>query len=294
MPLQLLTAPLAEPLSLAEAKTHLRVLLGDTSEDALITALIAAARQYAQTKTQHQIVAARYKLVLDAFPGPSQMGVPYGHPYTLPGHAILIPLAPVLQVVSITYLDMAGATQTMPTSDYTVDLASEPVRITPVFGKIWPITLPQIGSVFVTFDAGDVAKLTADSSADTISVPGWKTLAVNDALRVSARDKTALADGALPTPLAAYTDYYVQSVPGANLYKLAATAGGAAIDLTTAGSGDIFIGAIPEGLKAWMLLSIGTLYENREAVMVDTRISVAELPLEFIDGLLDPYRLPLY
>jgi len=49
---------------------------------------------------------------------------------------------------------MGGALQTMPASTYTVDAACEPARITPVFGQIWPPTLPQIGSVGVIFDAG--------------------------------------------------------------------------------------------------------------------------------------------
>ena len=68
MPLQLVTPPAEEPVSLAEAKLHLRVDF--PNEDALITALIAAARQAAETLTGRQLVTARWKLVLDSFPGP--------------------------------------------------------------------------------------------------------------------------------------------------------------------------------------------------------------------------------
>lgn len=139
-------------MSLADAKLHLRVDF--TDDDALITALISAARQAAEMLTGRQIVTARWKLLLDSFPGPSLMGVPAGEPFSLPGHAILLPKSPVASVVSIQYLDMSGTWQTMPAADYTVDAACEPARITPVFGKIWPITLPQIGAVAVTFDAG--------------------------------------------------------------------------------------------------------------------------------------------
>lgn len=49
MPLQLLTPPTAEPVSLVEAKLHLRVDFND--DDALITSLITAARQAAETIT---------------------------------------------------------------------------------------------------------------------------------------------------------------------------------------------------------------------------------------------------
>ena len=293
MPLALITGPTLEPISLIEAKTHLRQT-AVTADDTLIKSLIAAARAYAETKCQRQIIAARWKLILDSFPGPSLMVVEFGGTFSLPAHAILIPRVPVLQVVSVQYTAMDGTLTTMPAADYAVDLATEPARITPVFGKIWPIPLPQIGAVQVTFDAGHAAPLTANIAADTITVPAWKTQAVNDAVRVVNRDVTAVGDGALPQPLAINTDYFVQSVVSAGVYKLAATSGGAAIDITNAGTGDNFIGELPHGLKAWMLLAIGTLYENREAVMVDTRITTAELPLEFIDGLLDPYRMVLY
>lgn len=291
MSLVRVTSPTIEPISLAEAKAHSRVTV--TTDDALIAIMIAAARQFAETKTQRQIIASRWKLVLDAFPGPSLFGVPFGKEFSLPRHAVVMPIAPVLQVVSIKYLDMAGVQQTMPSSDYTVDL-TEPVRITPQFGKIWPVVLPQIGAVEIVFDAGYAAPLTANAGADTISVPGWQTLAVNNTLRVVNRDRIAIGDGALPSPLAAYTDYYVRSVAGADLYTLAASAGGALLDITGAGTGDSFIGEIPSGLKAWMLLRIGTMYENREAVVIAERHTMEVMPDPFVDGLLDPYRMVIY
>jgi uncharacterized phiE125 gp8 family phage protein len=294
MPLQQITAPTAEPISRAQAKQQLRAVTG-TAEDAFLDAVIAAARAACETRTQNQIVAARWKLVLDSFPGPSLMGVPYGKPYGLPEHAILIPKGPVLQIVSIQYTDTGGVVRTLVAgTDYVVDLSSSPARITPPFGAIWPVTLPQIGAVVVTFDAGHAAPLVADAAADTIAVPGWKILAVNDAIRVSNRDELATADGSFPAPLAANTDFYVRTAPGNNLYTLSATSGGGLLDLTTAGAGKSFIGEIPGALRAWMMLAIGTLYQNRESVSVDSRITQVELPEDFREGLLDPYRIVLY
>ena len=80
MPLQLVTAPTQEPVSLAEARLHLRVDFSD--DDALIMALIRSARLAAETITGRQLVTARWKYILDSFPGPSLMGVPAGQPFT--------------------------------------------------------------------------------------------------------------------------------------------------------------------------------------------------------------------
>ena len=206
MPMQLITPPAGEPISLAEAKLHLRVDFDD--DDSLIQVLISAARQAAETLTNRQLVTARWRMVLDSFPGPSLMGVPAGQTFTLPGHAILLTKSPVTSVVEIRYLDMAGIWQVMPAAHYTVDSACEPARITPVFGQIWPIALPQIGAVSVIFDAG---------------------------------------------------------------YGNAS--------------------AVPEGIKTWIKLRVGSLYVHREEVASMTRGRIDPLP--FIDGLLDPYKVPL-
>ena len=204
MPLQLVTPPTQEPVSLIDAKLHLRVDFDE--DDTLIASLISAARQAAETLTGRQFTTARWKQVLDCFPGPSLMGVPAGQAFSLPGHAILLPKCPLQSVVSINYLDMASVLQTMPASTYTVDAACEPARITPVFGQIWPICLPQIGAVSVTFDAG-------------------------------------------------YGD----------------------------------ASSVPEGIKCWIKLRVGSLYVHREEVALLNRGRIEALP--FIDGLLDPFKV---
>ena len=206
MPLQIVTPPAGEPVSLAEAKLHLRVDRDD--DDLLIGSLITAARQAAETLTGRQLITARWRLVLDAFPGPSFIQAASGASFSLPAHAILLAKCPVQSVVSIEYLDMNGAIQGMPASDYVLDAACEPARLTPGFGKTWPSTLPQIRAVTVTFDAG-------------------------------------------------YGD--------AN--------------------------AVPEGLKSWIKLRVGSLYGHREEMSVLSRGRIDPLP--FVDGLLDGFKVSL-
>ena len=188
---QLITAPIAEPLSLAEVKAHLRVDIAD--DDALITLLIVAARQYCEQATARSLVTQQWALVMDGF-------------YATGSQVISLERGPVQSIDSIAYLDMGGVQQVMPATDYAADLTGMLARITPRFGKIWPITLPQIGTAAINFTAGFGAPV-----------------------------------------------------------------------------------AVPEGLKSWMKLRIGSLYRNREAVLVDGRIDV--VPLPFIDSLLDAYRI---
>jgi uncharacterized phiE125 gp8 family phage protein len=151
---RLIAPPAAEPLSLADARLHLRIDSDMTADDTLISSLITAARQYAEGQTRRALVTQTWLMVLDSFPGASEFGVPFGTSFSLPANAILLEKCPVQSVTSIRYLDMGGTWQTMPATDYVVDVVSEPARITPVFGKIWPIPLPQIGSVQVTYVAG--------------------------------------------------------------------------------------------------------------------------------------------
>jgi uncharacterized phiE125 gp8 family phage protein len=110
--------------------------------------------------------------------------------------------------VSVEYLDMNGTTQVLPASDYVLDAACEPARLSPVFGKTWPPTLPQIGAVTVTFDAG---------------------------------------------------------------YGSASE--------------------VPEGLKSWIKLRVGSLYGHREEMAVLSRGRIDPLP--FVDGLLDGFKVSL-
>ena len=63
-----LSPPSAEPLSLAEAKLHLRVGADITEDDGLIAALIVTARQQAEHRTGRALVSQQWRYAIDAFP----------------------------------------------------------------------------------------------------------------------------------------------------------------------------------------------------------------------------------
>ena len=138
MALKVITAPAAEPLTLAEAKAHLRV--DGIDEDGYITALIVAARQGAESITGRALMAQTLELAMDAFPG-----------------QIVIPRPPLASVTSITYVDESGVTQTLAPSAYAVNSHAQPAMVDPAYGTTWPATRSQANAVLVRYVAGYAA-----------------------------------------------------------------------------------------------------------------------------------------
>ena len=132
------TPPASEPVSLAEAKLHLKIEATDTGEDSLIKRLIVVARRRAEVSTGRALVTQTWTLALDSFPG----GV------------IEVPRPPLSSVASITYVDPEGATQTLAADRYRVDAQREPGRLTPAWDESWPPTRPVSNAVEVQFVAG--------------------------------------------------------------------------------------------------------------------------------------------
>lgn len=282
MPEKLIRPPACEPVSLAEAKLHLRVT--DTAQDTLISMLISAARYACESKTRQQLLHARWQYVMDRFPmAGAGTPLPFTEDVNMPAYAAILPHAPFVDVQSVTYFDMSGSLQTMPAENYTVNAAMMPAIVTPVFGQIWPIPLPQVGAVQFTYDAGYASPITF-ATPNTFTVNGPVTWNIGDTISFSN------SGGALPVGLTPNAPYLVSGKVGANGYTFT-NYDGSSVTLNDTGTGQSFIGAVPEGLRHWILLRVGSLYENREEVAIMNRGKVEELP--FVDSLLDPYRISL-
>lgn len=129
--------PTLEPLTLAEAKLHLRVVTANVAEDPWINSAISAARKFAETECQISIMQQTLRLTLDCFES-----------------VIDLPKGPVSSITSVKYLDMAGVWQTLAATEYALDKNSNPGRISPKFGKIWPVSLPQIAAIEIDYVVG--------------------------------------------------------------------------------------------------------------------------------------------
>lgn len=133
------TPPAKEPITLAEVKAHLRFDSGD--EDALLNRLIETARRRVEQWEWRAHITQTWTGKLDEFPPCNG--------------TIYLPFNPVQLVGSITYLDTDGVSQTLvANTDYTVDVKSQPARITPAYLKSWPTTRNVIDAVTVTWTAG--------------------------------------------------------------------------------------------------------------------------------------------
>lgn len=144
MSLTLISAPAVEPLFLAEVKNHLRVEEDQLEDDALIVALMETARTYFEGRhgiLNQALITQTWEWTLDCFPRYATM-------------PMRVPLPPLQSVSSITYVDTAGDTSTWSASNYRVDTASQPGRITPAYGEIYPSARNVTNAITVRFVAG--------------------------------------------------------------------------------------------------------------------------------------------
>lgn len=103
-------APTVEPITTAQAKTHLRV--DGSTEDTYIDTLIEAARQHVESVTGRALVERTYRF--DSRVWASEV-------------VLLRP--PLISVTSIKYYDTANAQQTWAASNYEVDAAGTRVLL---------------------------------------------------------------------------------------------------------------------------------------------------------------------
>ena len=108
----LIVPPALEPVSLAEAKAHLRLDADD--EDAWLAAAITAARVHVEAKTRRVLVEQGWRIYLDAWPKQ---------------RIVAVPIAPLITVDAVTVYDPAGDPIVVDPADYEADTVSVPGRL---------------------------------------------------------------------------------------------------------------------------------------------------------------------
>jgi uncharacterized phiE125 gp8 family phage protein len=134
------TAPAVEPVTLAEAKAHLRV---DTStDDTYISTLITAAREWVEEYLDRALVHQQYVMRLDSFPYEFELPRP---PMAASG---------TTTTVSVTYTLGDDSTATLSATQYRVDRNSTPGVVRQLRAGTWPGNLDDQNAVTVTWWAG--------------------------------------------------------------------------------------------------------------------------------------------
>jgi uncharacterized phiE125 gp8 family phage protein len=115
-----LTGPAAEPVTVAEAKAHLRVDLGD--DDAMIARLIAAAREWVEAETGRAMLTQSWRLTLDDWPGRETV-------------ALVRP--PVQAVTAVRTFSTEGVASVWAGANYALSFGAEPQALVRLVSA-WP------------------------------------------------------------------------------------------------------------------------------------------------------------
>jgi len=135
------SAPAQLPVTLDEAKDHLRIL--HDSEDGLIARLIAAAAGDIEGRggmTGRALISQDWEARFDCWPEA--------------GAAFALPFPPLQSVASVKYFDEQSVEQTLDTAVYEVDTAAVPGEIRLLPDQAWPPIARRKAAVRVAYTAG--------------------------------------------------------------------------------------------------------------------------------------------
>lgn len=135
--LVLKTAPTTTPISLAEAKSFLRIDSDFDDDNTYITSLINVATSMVEEFTRRRLITQTFNIFYDEFP-----------PY------IDLQIGEVASVTHIKYYDTSNALQTLATSNYDVDTKIRPGRIYQSEDGDFPNTYERPNAVEVEFIVG--------------------------------------------------------------------------------------------------------------------------------------------
>jgi uncharacterized phiE125 gp8 family phage protein len=177
LPTVVTVAPASEPVSLAEARSQCRIDGSDSDGDLnrYIIAARALTEEYTGTKLVSQTVlmqASRFCDLID------------------------LPVAPIISVSSVKYLDTAGAEQTLDTSVYElVNTGLEP-QIRLKINQVWPSVRQCVSdAVRVTAIAGYSTVPESIRAAMLMLIAQWN----DERSSISSVRQSVTSDGGIPT-----------------------------------------------------------------------------------------------
>lgn len=169
--------PTGEVLTLSELKAYARITGSD--DDPVLQRMIRAAIGVAESKIKERLRTTPLIWYLDAWPEERTF--------------LRLPTGPTSAVASVKYYDASGTLQTMPASDYFVDLKGTRARIVLKEGATWPqLEAARPSAIEVRFTAGY-----ANTNAIPDGVITWIALYVS----TLSENREAFVTGTIVSPL---------------------------------------------------------------------------------------------
>lgn len=137
MSLVMTSGPALEPVSLAEAKAHLRV--DGTAEDALIQSLIITSRLHIEAALGLALITQSWSYFLDRWPKAGRLN---------------LPLRPVAAIAQVRIWDVEGAAETLSPSAFLLDGHGMPPRLVPLDDTLLRAPGRGVNGIEIAFTAG--------------------------------------------------------------------------------------------------------------------------------------------
>ena len=260
----LISPPANLPITLAEAKDHLRIESTFTDDDAYIRSLIHMATLQAENITRRKLVTQTWKAFYDEWP--RRWELPYG------------------QLQSITHIKYTGSDDVVNTDfnegdEWTADTDSDPGRIVLKYGETYPGDSlaeqnPIETQMVVGYGNHTSQTITAASNATPIvvTIVGHGYTGGEDILIDSVVGNTA-ANGR----------WYITYV-GVDTFSL----NGSSANAAWVSGGTATQISVPEPVRHAIKIMVADSYENREEIVIGTITSTIK---DVIINLLSSYRL---
>lgn len=137
--LRRITEPVVEPVSISEAKSHLRIDADFTDDDLYLQSLISAARIHVETVSDRTLILSQWQMKMDVFPS----------------WDIELPKPPIaVGDVTVSYIPSDAVYLPVSYTNFRVDRDSTPAVIRPQWNGSWPSARGAENDVVITYWAG--------------------------------------------------------------------------------------------------------------------------------------------
>lgn len=134
-----ISGPHVEPVTVSEAKAHLRIDADFTDDDLYLHSLISAARYHVETVADRTLIRSQWQIKMDWFPS---WDIELPHPPIAEGS------------ISVSYVPSGGTTTPIAYTQFREDRDSTPAVIRPLWNGSWPSCRGAENDITITYWAG--------------------------------------------------------------------------------------------------------------------------------------------